>query len=126
MSLLYRLEKRLEGRVEEEIEESQKDLEFAQELMAENPEASSTAQSLVSDSIPVKLFKAGVVVGGIYFAWSSLSLLQFSSLAYLVVGFLTAKVSDFGKKELGFWAATVFWLPIVAYGLLPDRVRPDK
>jgi len=123
---LESLEKRLMERVEREIEKSEEDLEFAQELMEENPSVSGAASSLVGDSLPVKFLKAGLVLAGVYLAWSSLSLVQFMGLVYLVTGFLTAKLSDYRKVDWEYWFTSLFWLPAVLYGVLPDRVRFDK
>jgi len=123
---LEKLEKRLTERVEREIEKSGEDLEFAQELTAGNPSVSGAASSLVGDSLPVKFLKAGLVIAGVYLAWSSLSLVQFSGLVYLVTGFLTAKLSDYRKVDWEYWFTSLFWLPAVLYGVLPDRVRFDK
>ena len=126
MSLLYKLEKRLTEKVENQVEESEKDLEFAAEMVEENPEVQGAANSMMSSSVPVLLLKAGLAVGSVYAAWTVLGLGQFAALAYLLVGLLTARVSDYSFRDWEYSVAVLFWLPAVLYGLLPDRVRLDK
>ena len=123
---LKSLEKRLTERVEKEIEESGKDLEFAAELMGENPEIQKAGSSVMRSSVTRNLLKAGLVIGAVYGAWSFLSLQQFGFLGYLVVGLLTAKVSEYSMIDWRAWFTTVFWLPVLVYGMLPDGVRLDK
>jgi len=126
MSLLYKLEKRLTEKVENQVEESQKDMEFAAEKLEENPEVQSQANSMMSDSVLVLIVKAALAVGSVYAAWSFLSLGQFAALAYLLVGLLTARFSEYNFSDWEYSVAVLFWLPAVLYGLLPDRVRLDK
>jgi len=126
MSLLYKLEKKLTEKVENQVEESQKDMEFAAEMLEENPEVQGTANSMMSDSVLVLIVKAGLAVGSVYAAWSVLSLGQFAALAYLLVGLLTARFSEYGFSDWEYSFTVALWLPAVLYGLLPDRVRLDK
>lgn len=126
MSLLYKLEKKLTEKVENQVEESQKDMEFAAEMLEENPEVQGTANSMMSDSVLVLIVKAALAVGSVYAAWSVLSLGQFAALAYLLVGLLVARFSEYGFSDWEYSVTVLFWLPAVLYGLLPDRVRLDK
>ena len=123
---LEKLEKRLTERVEKEIEKSEKDMEFAAELMGENPEIQKAGSSFMRSSVPRNLLKPALVIGTVYGAWNFLSLQQFGVLSYLIVGLLTAKVSEYSFSDWRAWFTTVLWLPAVVYGLLPDRVRIEK
>lgn len=126
MGLLYKIEKKLTQRVEREIEETEKDMEFAAEMLNENEDVARPVLRFFSGS---KWFKLLVLLSaglGVYLAWKSFSMKQLTSLAYIIVGLLTAKVSDYGFRNWEFWFTTVLWLPAVLYGLLPGRVRMEK
>lgn len=120
------LEERLRKRVEREVEESQNDLDFAAELISENPDSRSVAESIVFSSVPVLFLKAVLFVGGFYLAWKALSLQLFVGGLYILTGLGTAKFSEYSVDQWEYWFTTVFWLLAVLYGLLPDRVRVEK
>ena len=126
MGLLYRLEEKLTERVEKEVEKSEKDMEFAAEFMAENEQVQESANSVLNGSVLVNLLKAGLAVGSLYAAWTVLSFSQFAALVYLLVGFLTAKFSEYSLSDWEYGVTVALWLPAVLYGLLPDRVRLEK
>lgn len=126
MSLLHKLEKSLTEKVENQVDEAEKDMEFAAEMLEENPEVQSTANSMISDSLPVLLLKAGLVNGIVYTAWTFLSLGQLAVLSYLLIGFSTAMLSDYSFSDWEYSITVALWLPAVLYGLLPDEVRLDK
>lgn len=126
MGPLERMERRLQQKVEHQAEEVDKDVDFALEFLEENPEVNSVATNLTTSSLPVKILKGFLGVSTVYILWTNLSFNQFLGVVYLFVGFLTARVSDYGKMDWKYWFTAVFYLPVVVYGLLPDQLRIDK
>jgi len=124
--MLYSLEKKVQKRLEKEVEETEKDVEFAMDFVEENPDVNKAATGITTSSLPKKLFAGFLGISAVYLLWNNLSGNQFFGLVYLFVGYLTARISDYKYSNWRYWFTVVFYLPVVVYGLLPDKLRWDK
>jgi hypothetical protein len=113
----------LKDRLEKEAEKTSEDVDWA---LNRNPEAANKAMKFMRSSIAVKLAVILVVVGSVYYIVISLSMLQLAAVFYLLVGAGTARYSDYGYRDWEAYLAVGFWLPIVVYSFLPDKVRIEK
>jgi len=106
--------------------EKEKTADDVQWALSQSPETANKTLRFLRKSLPVKLGAVLVVLGGIYVAVTSLNLVQLAALAYTLVGVGVAHVSDYGFSDWESYYATLFWLPTVLYGALPDRFRVEK
>jgi len=113
----------LKDRFRREKEKTSSDVDWA---LNRNPEAANKALKFMRSSIAVKLAVIIGVVGSLYYAVISLSTLQLAGVFYLLAGAGVAKFSDYGYMDWESYLAVGFWLPIVVYSFMPDKVRIEK
>lgn len=113
----------LKKRLQREKEKTASDVQWA---LSQSPETANKTLRFLRKSLPVKLGVVLALGGGIYVAATSLNNLQLAALAYLGIGVGVARVSDYGYSDWESYYATLFWLPTVLYGALPDRFRVEK
>lgn len=122
MELINKLRKR----VEREKKELKKDREYAEELISENPGSRRIGYKLSKGGMFSVLLKVGTPILLLLLVYRFLGVHVLAAIIYLSIGVLTAKASDYSKNDWRFYFTVVLYLPVVFYGLLPDKLRVDK
>jgi hypothetical protein len=117
------LEEKLQKILEREREKTSEDVQWALE---KDPETANKVLKFLRSSMPLKIAVFLGAIAGIYVTVTTLSTNQLLALLYFLTGIGVAKVSDYGWSDWESYFAIVFWLPVVVYSFLPDRVRIEK
>lgn len=117
------LKDKLFEQLEKEREKTSEDVQWALE---QDPKTANKVLKFLRKSLAFKLGVFLVAIAGIYTVVATLSTNQLLMLLYVLTGAGVAKVSDYTWSDWESYVAVAFWLPIVLYSFLPDKLRVEK